>query len=89
MTSKTHAKRWSYKQITEHTERQIMALREDALKEPESASSLQAWAFGQYLLWLDITKHQATPEDVMRLSKLSEQGKHGYGFREIEPAAKT
>lgn len=89
MTSKTHTKRWSYKQITEETERAIMRLREGATKEPAGADQCQVWAFGQYLLWLQITADQAVPEDVVRMGKLAEQGKYGHGFREIEPAAKT
>lgn len=49
-------KTWSYKAITEKTEQQIASLLESAAGRPaEEARIYQAWAYGAYMLWDQVT----------------------------------
>lgn len=65
---------WSYKQVTESTEKQIASLAESAKKRPddESVRLYRAWAYGVYLGWNHLTMGWQKDGDDARLNALAE-----------------
>ena len=65
---------WSYKQVTESTEKQIVFLADSARKRPdaESIRLYRAWAYGVYLGWDRLTMGWQKDGDSARLNALAE-----------------
>lgn len=66
-------KTWSYRQITDETERQIISLMEEAARRHrEGGEPYRQWAYGVYLGWERLTCGWRTEGDDDRMKALME-----------------
>jgi hypothetical protein len=68
-------KQWSYKEVTDCTEREIKYLVSASRgRVGDEAEFLRQWAYGAYLMWEMLTLGHCDPLDDVRLQALANNG---------------